>query len=260
MCFNIFFAFALFFSLPSFVMANFCNPLTPNDCKNLFPKIGDDLIMTDVLVEHVFIPKGMDTNDLSAVVVFGWLPSPCYQSLQGKTNFIGKTIQVSAQAFKAPDRICIPMAVPYLSTTTLGILERGEFLVQFQNQRNAFVDAGILSIETPKADTIDNFIYAHVERVEANEDASKITLSGRNPSDCFELDHVENIFNGSDAYAVLPIMKQVKADCPVKMVPFRYEIDISQQKKGKRVLWHVRSLGGKAINVVWDAQYGFLYW
>ncbi len=259
MCFKKIFGFSFLLCFPSFVLANFCNPLTPDDYRNSFPKMGDDLIMTEILVKHVFVPKGMDANDIAAVIAFGWLPSPCYQSPQGKIHWQENTIQVSAQAFKTPDRICIQMAVPYLSTIPLGLLEKGEFLVQFQNQKSVFVNAGVLNIEAPKADTVDNFIYAHVERVEANEDASKITLSGRNPSDCFELDHIESIFNENDAYAILPIMKLVKADCPVKMVPFRYEIDISQQKHGKRVLWHVRSLGGKAINVVWDAQYGFLY-
>ncbi len=250
---------SLFLCLPTFALVNFCDPLIPNDCRNSFPGLADELIMTEIAVDHVFVPKGIDSNDMANVIIFGWSPSPCYESVQGKAVMLDNKIQVSAQAFMRPNRICLPLATPYIATIDLGILKKGDFLVQFQKEKAFFIDAGILSVEAPKSDTADNFVYAHVERVEASEDASKITLSGRNPSDCFELDRIEMIFNDKDTYAVLPIMKQVKADCPRKMVPFRYDIDIAKEKNAERILWHVRSLGGKAVNVVWDYQHGFHY-
>ncbi len=259
MHFKSIFGFVLLLCLPSFAVAYFCDPLNHHGCISFLPRTGDELILSEVLVDHVFVPKGIDENDIADVVVFGWLPSPCYQSPQGKIHWQEKTIQVSAHAFMAPGRICLQMAVPYVATVHLGFLEKGQFLVQFEKEKGTFSDAGILDIETSKSSTADNFVYAHVERIEASEDASKLTLSGRNPSDCFELERIETIFNNKDTYAVLPIMKQVKDDCPRKMMPFRYEIDISKAKNAERVLWHVRSLGGKAINVVWDYQSGFYY-
>ena len=75
-----------------------------------------------------------------------------------------------------------------------------------------------------------------------------VELKGYNPSDCFQFDRVELVSNKEDVYSVLPIMKKVSDFCPMKMVPFSYEVEIPDDLPRKNILLHVRSMDGRSVN------------
>ena len=60
--------------------------------------------------------------------------------------------------------------------------------------------------------------------------------------------------NGENTYSVLPIMKQNSELCPMKLVPFEYEISIPKELDKKKVLLHVRSMNGSSINRIVTVQ------
>lgn len=245
-------------SFGSLAFEGFCDPLIPNSCLDRFPNVGGDAVTRDIPIDHVFAPKGFDDNDDAEVMAFGWLPSPCYLSPVGVASRSQNTLHVSARATASLSRICLPMAVPFLVPVHLGVLEAGTFLIQYVDELHN-VKASVLNVDNALGDQVDNYTYAHVERLDGDEVERKIILAGRNPSDCFELDRVESIYNGKDTYSLLPIMKQVKPDCPRKMVPFRYTVDMPKKIDSAKVLWHVRRLDGKSINLIWDRSEGFSY-
>jgi len=99
---------------------------------------------------------------------------------------------------------------------------------------------------------VDNFVYANMSHVEVIEGTRKVILKGFNPSDCFEFDRVDYVSNLVDTYSVLPVMRQIRATCPLKMVPFAIEADVPRLVAGDQVLLHVRSMNGKSVNTLFD--------
>ena len=109
-----------------------------------------------------------------------------------------------------------------------------------------------ISIGEPKSESVDNYVYANLNYVEKAEKPRAIVLKGENPSDCFEFDRVEFISNGKDVYSVLPIMKQVKQDCPMRLVPFSIETQVPEGLAAKDLLLHVRGMDGRSVNSLFD--------
>jgi len=235
----------------------FCLPLFSENFVDRFPILGVDAIETEVSIEHVFVPKGIDNNDDGAVIAFGLLPSPCFQSPVGRAFRAQNSIRVSAQAIETSNRICLPMQVPFLIPIRLGVLEEGTFVVEYVSDHHN-LKKKTLSIERAKTGAVDNHVYAHVTRIEVDKEESKLILVGKNPSDCYEFDRMETIYNGVDTYAILPILKQVKNDCSYKPAPFRYELDLLDLENKERILWHVRRMDGKSINLMWSNEQGFI--
>jgi len=112
-----------------------------------------------------------------------------------------------------------------------------------------------MQIAEASSSSIDEAIYANVEEVVKADDGSrKVILKGHNPSDCFELKEIEIKDNGVDVYSVLPKMKQVRAFCPKKMIPFSYEFDVPQNLEADKVLLHVRVMDGRSVNAFFNNQ------
>src|SRR3989338_3709700 len=210
--------------------------------EDLFPDIPQFKEVT-LMAEHVFVPQGFDSNDNSEVVVTGWYPNPCYEWSRVILDKTAEGVEISLKAFvkQGLDRVCIDMAVPYMESVKLGSLQEGK--------SRLFVGALNTEMVVAKSDSasIDDHLYGQVRRVRADE--KTLVLEIENPSSCIELDHIESIFNGKDTCSILPIMRQITKACPRDPRTFEYRFTIPEEcLQGDKVLFHVRSLEGKAVN------------
>jgi hypothetical protein len=191
-------------------------------------------------VAHIFVPAGIRPNETPIVIASGWLPNPCYHSPQSEVTRQGSSIIISVWAIhNTAPFACITLAVPYLIPIPLGDLGPGTYSVKHGPDN---VAAGIITIEAPDSIQIEKTLYAHVEQVNFDATTRQVKLSGRNPSDCIALERIEVISNGIDSYTVLPIMKQIRAECPKKNEPFEYSAILSDELEASDILFHVRTL------------------
>lgn len=210
-------------------------------------------VETIVPIEDVFTPIGFDSNDNSEVVISGWLPNLCYKSPKAKLKFIKNKINIEVKALKSKSSICIQttpeMIVPFIETVDLGVLDPGQYQITVNGSSPYTKNSSIL-INESSSHAIDDFIYANVHYIEQKIDSQLISLKGFNPSDCFVLDEVKFVSNGINTYSVLPLMKKVRDFCPMKLVPFSYDIKVPDELNGPSILLHVRSMDGNSVNTL----------
>jgi hypothetical protein len=104
-----------------------------------------------------------------------------------------------------------------------------------------------MRISEAGSSSIDDHLYGQVRHVRVDDNA--LILEIENPSDCIKLDRIETVFNGKNTCSVLPIMKKVKERCPRQPETHNYRYEIPEECLGaEKVLFHVRSLEGKAVN------------
>lgn len=197
----------------------------------------------NLTVEHVFVPKGFDSNDNSEIVVTGWYPNPCFEWSRSIVHKGSHRIDVQLKAWvkRGMDTVCIDMAVPYMESVKLGSLHEGISKLSVDDIVTEMV------IDSTDSSSIDDFLYGHVRHVRA--DGKALILEIERPSDCIKLDRIESISNGKDTCSVLPIMKKVKDHCPRDPETFEHRFEMPEGcLKAEKILFHVRSLEGKAVN------------
>lgn len=209
---------------------------------------------TPVPVDHVYIPSGFDNNDNTEVVVTGFLPNLCYKapksSISVKNNLI--SVDVKAIKTKVDMSFCVNIVVPYMEIISIGSLDKGTYNIAV-NANSNWEKKSSIKISEASSNSIDDAIYANVDQIERGEAGSrKIFLKGYNPSDCFELKEIVIIDNGVDTFSILPKMKQVRAACPKKMMPFSYEMEVPQNLESEQVLLHVRVMDGRSVNILYN--------
>jgi len=206
-----------------------------------------------VPVDHVYSPKGFDTNDSVEVVVSGFLPNLCHRAPRAKATVNGDTVNVELKSlyYQPSDPFCPPVVVPFIETLNLGLLNKGNYKIVVNGGQEGRGESK-LKITESTSDAIDDFVYAGVEYVEKQEGSRTVTLKGYNPTDCYELDKIQSVSNGTDTLAVLPIMKKVHDFCPLKMIPFSYDFEVpaSSDLKTDTILLHVRRMEGKSVNTL----------
>ena len=208
-----------------------------------------------VPVDHVYSPKGFDTNDNTEVVVSGYLPNLCHKSPKVTVKVIGNTIDVKLTSlyYHQSNPFCPEMIVPFVQAVSVGVLDKGDYKVVV-NRNTVYQKDSKIFISEASSDAIDSYVYASVDYVEKSADTQKVVLKGYNPSDCFELAEIRTVSNDKDTYSVLPIMKQVREHCPMKMIPFEYEMAVPTQIQSEKVLLHVRSMDGRSVNTLINTQ------
>ena len=210
-------------------------------------------VIKGIPADHVYAPKGFDTNDEDVqVIVTGFLPNLCYKSPRSRVEIVGNTLNIHMEArfWQITSAECAQVIVPYLEVVSLGTLKAGTYDIKVNEETPTFLQN---SIEiTPAAGvTIDDHIYAAVQKVEAQENSRKITLSGVNPGSCLALDEIKYISNGKDTYSVLPILKQVSQDCSGAGTPFSYESEVPVDIKTDTLLLHIRVMQGDSFNTLY---------
>ena len=210
-------------------------------------------IELDLPIDHVFVPKGFDSNDSAEIIVKGTLPNLCHKTPTTEVKIEGRSIHISLKSlyYDQTDYFCPPAVLPFEETVRLGVLDKGMYQVSVNAGRNA--QKGILVITEASISNVDDFLYANVEYVQRIND-NKIKLMGVNPSHCFSLKRIDFVSNDIDTYSVLPILKQTAEDCPYQAVPFEYIVDVPSELAAKQILIHVRGMKGKSVNKVLDRR------
>lgn len=208
----------------------------------------------DVPVDHVFTPAGFDSNDNAEVVVTGFLPNLCYKAPKSVVSVNDGKISVSVKAIKkvVPMGFCANVIVPYVEYINIGVLDKGKYQIAV-NEKSNWEKKSSISIAEASSNSIDDAVYASVDEISFGDERSrKVLLKGYNPSDCFELKEIVIMDNGVDTYSVLPKMKQVRAFCPKKMIPFSYEFEVPEKLEADKVLLHVRVMDGRSVNAFFN--------
>lgn len=209
-------------------------------------------VETHVPVDHIYSPKGFDSNDNTEVIISGYLPNLCHKSPKTSYEVKGNQINIEVKALKYHESnpYCPEAIVPFIESVNVGVLDKGLYEIVVNGKTQYEKDSKI-RIDESSSDAIDEFIYANVEYIEKKNNGSRvIELKGYNPSDCFVLENIEIVDNNKDVYSILPKMRQVSDFCPMKMVPFNYEVEVPNNLKENKVLIHVRSMQGKSVNSV----------
>lgn len=208
-------------------------------------------VETLIPIDHVYSPKGFDSNDNSQVIVEGFLPNLCHKSPMTSVKVSGKNIEITVKALKydPSNPFCPEVIVPFVEAVDVGVLDKGLYDITV-NGKSVYEKESQLRIDEASSNSVDEFVYANVAYVEKQSGNRIVNLKGYNPSDCFVLDEIQIVDNGSDAYSILPKMKQVDDFCPMKMVPFQYEVEIPRKLQSEKVLLHVRAMDGKSVNTI----------
>jgi hypothetical protein len=209
-----------------------------------------------VPVTNVFIPLGFDQNDSAEIVVAGHLPNLCFQNVSSKFEVHADTkeIEVSIYAeFKIPTSgVCLEIHVPFLETVYLGQMPAGKYsVVVNKNDHVSTVGKVPLSITESTSTSIDDYNYAKITNVTPIMDGThkKIKIEGIHFSSCLRLKEVKFYSNGLDTMAVLPVLEQFSEDCRPTNTTFSQEVIVPWDLQSEGILLHVRSMGGKAVNV-----------
>lgn len=198
-------------------------------------------------IDHVYSPKGFDSNDNVEVIIEGHLPNLCWKSPKAEVMISGKNININVKAlnYENDNVFCAEAIVPYLLPVEVGLLDKGNYKV-FVNG----VEDSAMFIDESSSDAVDDYVYANVEYIERDLGSRIVQLKGYNPSECFVYDRMEISNNGQDVYSVLPVMEQVSDFCPMKMVPFSIDMEVPKDLQAKKVLLHVRAMDGKSVNAL----------
>lgn len=217
----------------------------------LFASHQQKVVQTQVPVDHIYVPKGYDSNDNVELVVEGYLPNLCYKNPDAVVKVEGRDINISivANSTDFEGAICAEMIVPFSHVVNVGLLDKGNYNIKV----NGKIDSSIFVTEST-SDAIDDQIYANVEHIEKIPGEQRVIIKGHHPSYCLEFDRFEVFNNGSDVYSVLPIAKKISDFCPMKMIPFEYEMDVPSDLERNRVLIHVRSMNGNSVNSIYSRK------
>lgn len=223
---------------------------------------ASDVRMEPAPIQTVFIPQGFDTNDLTEVVLHGYLPNGCYKPGtvsaevdHGKDGEIG-TVYIDALVAHNTQAFCAEILVEYSEVVRVGYLKNKAYQVQLRSHGvtlNQEIDVALSQTQGP-----DNHIYLPVESVEvtAKDGSQELVLRGTyTPQDknCLMPDRYEIYRAPENVIIVLPIGK-VEA-CAKGQPPgsFVYRVPLGDDVQvGKGTLVHVRSLNGRSVNKVYD--------
>lgn len=213
-----------------------------------------------ISLEHVFVPKGFDSNDIKVeIIVIGELPNTCFIHPRGDVKVVNNqiTIEMKATKLSGEDMSCIMAAVPYLVPVSLGQLSEGRYNIEV-NAGAASETHNSLTVERPHSGSVNNFTYAKVTKITETNDDRKIIIEGFHPSSCMEISRVDVITNErNDTYSVLPILKQVEDICDRRLKPFVKEVTLPAITNPKK-LAHIRTIDGTALNYLLKDKEGRL--
>jgi hypothetical protein len=212
-------------------------------------------VLTDVPIDHVFVPKGFHSHENAEIVITGFLPNLCHRAPQTSVSVVGDEIRVQVRSlyYEINNPFCPMVLVPFVETVSLGVMDKGNYPVKI-NVNTPYELKSNITIEEYVSDAYDDLVFANVTHVEDKGAERKVLLKGYNPSDCFVLDAIEYDHNELDTYSVYPKMKQISNFCPQKMVPFEYEFTVPTDLKRSRVLLHVKALDGNSVNSIFSTQ------
>jgi len=206
--------------------------------------------VVDLEAKYLFVPRGFDDQDEAVAVVDGFLPSGCYKLVapEVKRDDDARTVSITpkAQFFNS---VCIEALVPYNFEVKIGRLPPGEFQVKVTT-------SGLtnkLAVGESPSITSENPVYAPVDRVTLDKANGRYTATLELkplPGWCLDPEEVR-VTNSGSTVEVLPIIKpNEQPNCAVSQgEPLTWRVNLPDLTPGKKLL-HVRTFGGKTVNVV----------
>lgn len=213
--------------------------------------LADDFspVLVPQVPENVFAPSGFDNNDNAQVVIYGNLPNTCHKAgpVDHHIDHERKIIYVRNQSYFYSGCWCAEVMTPFVHAIDLGPLKAGEYEVLAQNPDSTFTKMAKFPVAVTTSADPDEYLYAPVEQLVIEN--GKITLSGTFKSSCMSLKEVKLNYRPNRVIEVLPIAEMAEEGCEKQSRPFKATVKIKESAAG-RVLIHVRSLNGKALNQV----------
>ncbi len=215
-----------------------------------------------LIPEAVYTPTGFDDNDNVQFVFEGKFPNSCYRAglTTHEVDLEKKRVIVNNNAFYYGSGICLTMLVPYVKEVGLGLMPKGEYKIFFREQadndvqNDQLIEMGKIGVRAAVTSDPDDYLYAPVDNVwlKKVDGNLKLTIQGGWPNTCMSMDRVE-VSRKNNTIVVLPVAKMGTVNCALPIVPIPYELTVPVKEMGEgRVLVHVRSLSGKALNRVLD--------
>src|SRR5690606_19443087 len=112
-----------------------------------------------VPVEHIYIPRGFDSNDRAEVIIAGNLPNLCHKSPMAKVRLEGNVIYVelSSLYYEPNNPFCAEMVVPFLETVSLGVLKAGDYEIVVNRGHFTEQKAGLIITSAGSPD-VDDYV------------------------------------------------------------------------------------------------------
>jgi hypothetical protein len=208
-------------------------------------------------IDHLYVPKGFDSNDSVELIVSGHFPNACFSRDKVEVEVVNETIQITITAL-APESTkrknrCPQMVVPFKEVISVGNLQGGTYQVVVNDQESKNLK-DILIVEEASSNAVDDHLYAAIDQVE-HKGNDNYVLHGWRYSNCVDLNEVKVVSNGKDTLSVLPIMKQTAKDCPMKGMPVAYPVKLDFTSINiKAPLIHVRTMDGKSFNKILNVE------
>lgn len=207
----------------------------------------------NVAITKIYAIDGFDSNDVTEIGVYGYLPSNCYQigDVSAKTDVAQKSIEVTAKAYYQEAGSCITMMIPFFQVIKLGILPEGDFKI-VSSQGTGILS--MLKIKQAILDQTDDYLYAPVQNAElkAEGDDVYLSLKGKFPllkNGCMVFKEVRTSQPNPQTFVVQPISVVLPDDqCGAQSASrvFNFRMKVENSFKGEGIL-HVRTLNGGSI-------------
>lgn len=222
--------------------------------------LSDEPVVFNQLPSAMYVPVGFDTNDNSQIVIEGQFDNSCYRPgvTEYQVDYASKTILINNKAQKYQSDFCLMVILEYKKEINLGLLNvPGDYKVMFMDNSGQSESLGMINIAPASTSAADDYIYAPVREARYDKPTldknGEVVLRGTFTNSCMKMDRVIVSRPNVGVIQVLPIAKmEDRTDCRVlkdNPVPFEERISLKGFGSG-RVLIHVRSLNGQAVNLI----------
>lgn len=211
---------------------------------------AQSLFSKELPLEQVFVPKGFDDNDISQIVVSGYLPDMCHSFSGIKVKRSGKDIFVKAYAKRGTKILtaCPTITVPFAEVVNLGHLEKGDYSIHFSDSESTHINR--LNVSDAPSFYRDSYFYAQVNDIAISDDLQTVSLNMTLPSSCVDFDGIQAVYNGSDVMSLLPVMEFDGESCVPEARTITRDFEIPVDVFRRPLLIHTRSINGNSLNQV----------
>jgi hypothetical protein len=207
--------------------------------------------LVPVRVQDLFVPAGFDANDEAMAVLDGYLPNACYRLAHSTATYDSgeRAYRVTQYAWLHGGPICLQIATPFTTEVRLGVVPAGGYRVVTDG-----ASASTLTVTRASNEGPDDHPYAPIDEARVDYDAATglytAVLRGRFTTPCMDWDEIQVVDSGR-TIELLPIVRvDMSGDCPASTRSFERRTELPRGMTPGRHLLHVRSLSGKAVNVV----------
>lgn len=205
-------------------------------------------------INAMYVPSGFDSNDITEVIVTGFLKNSCQQIGQGRAmvDHKEKVIAVYVPSFEVKRDICIEMKVPFVKSVKIGHLQPMTYSIQTVNHPSI---TSTISIKESTTTSTEDYLYLPVDFADVLEmdGQQKLFLTGRFPEikdGCMKVEQaIINIEKDSHMVIVQPVGRiEKQSNCTDENTEsYQQFFDMPKKFTGKGIL-HVRTLGGGSYN------------